>query len=476
MSQRDDRSTRREFLTHEVGVAAATATILFGADARASQSQAARKATGRVLGANDRINIAFIGNGMQFLTLIGMFKNRQRQKNDVHFSAVCDVWEPRLRYAQEQSGAEKTYRDYHEVLQRGDIDGVVLAVPDHWHGRMASEALLAGKDVYLEKPMTRTVEEAAKVNALVDQTKRVLQLGGSGPATRLYWKINDYIKAGKMGKILWGLISYNRNTREGMWDYPIPGVGSDSWPDAKVTPENLDWQMWLGPAPKRRFSAERYFRWRKFWDYSTGNAGDLLYHRLGTMCTMLGFEFPTRAVGVGGIYVQKNREVPDTYMTMIEYPGDYAINMVSCMANATSVPITVYANWGTLQVLEGQAAMDAMGDQRKAPAEAAQRRPRVVAVVRPERQFLNEFKEANEGKTEVTIEPEPSPNLAEDWLDSMRSRQSPVYNALRGYQVMVAIALGVESYRKGKVMAFDPTRRAIISAPRPHREYPPAGA
>jgi predicted dehydrogenase len=472
MSQRDDRSTRREFLTQEVGIAAATATMLSGVSARAAQS----KTTGRVLGANDRINIAFIGNGMQFLTLVEMFKRRQQQNNDVHFAAVCDVWEPRLNYAQKQSGAEKTYRDYREILQRPDIDGVVLAVPDHWHCRMASEALQAGKDVYLEKPMTRTVDEAAKINALVDRTKRVLQLGGTGPATRLYWKINEYIKAGKMGKILWGLISYNRNTREGMWDYPIPGVGSDSWPDAKVTPENLDWQMWLGPAPKRRFSAERYFRWRKFWDYSTGNAGDLLYHRLGTMCTMLGFEFPTRAVALGGIYVQKNREVPDTYMTMIEYPGDYAINMVSCMANATSVPITVYGNWGTLQVLEGQAAMDAMGDQRKTPADAPQRRFRTVAVVRPERQFLNEFKEANDGKTEVTIEPEPSPNLAEDWLDSMRSRQSPVYNALRGYQVMVAIALGVESYRKGKVMAFDPVRHTVVSAPRPHREYPPAGA
>jgi hypothetical protein len=95
-----------------------------------------------------------------------------------------------------------------------------------------------------------------------------------------------------------------------------------------------------------------------------------------------------------------------------------------------------------------------------------------VAQVKPERTFLNEFREANNGQTEVTIEPEPSPNLAEDWLDCMRSRQSPVYNALRGYQVMVAIALGVESYRKGKVMAFDPVRRTILPAPPPRREPP----
>ncbi|MEK7409650.1 MAG: Gfo/Idh/MocA family oxidoreductase [Acidobacteriota bacterium] len=456
MSYKADQSTRRDF------IAATTATL----------------ASGRVLGANDRINIAFIGNGMQFETLIRVFKNRQQQKNDVQFAAVCDVWEPRLQYGLKQAGAEKGYRDYREVLQRKDIDGVVLAVPDHWHCRMASEAMLAGKDVYLEKPMTRTVEEAAKLNELVNKTKRVLQLGGTGPATRLYWKVNDYIKAGKMGKVVWGLISYNRNTREGMWDYPIPGVGSEHWPDAKFGPENIDWEMWLGPVPKRRLSAERYFRWRKFWDYSTGNAGDLLYHRLGVMSTMVGFDFPTRAVGVGGVYVQKNREVPDTYMTMIEYPGDYSVNMVSCMANATSVPVTVYGNWGTLQVNEGQSFMDAMGDQRKAPPPGPQapRRPRQSAVVRAERQFLKEFQEANDGQAEVTIEAEPSPSLGDNWLDSMRSREAPVYNALRGYQVMVAIALGVESYRKGRVMAFDPVRQVMLPAPPPHREHPPAEA
>ena len=474
MIDKDDQSTRRDFLTRDAGIAAMTATLASTAGAKTSSAQAAPKAGGRVLGANDRINIAFIGNGMQYESLIRVFKNRRQQKNDVNFAACCDVWEPRLKFGMEQSGAEKAYRDYREILARNDIDGVVLAVPDHWHHPMASQAMLAGKDVYLEKPMTRTVEEAAKLNDLVNKTRRVMQLGGSGPATRLYWRINDYIKAGKMGKVVWGLISYNRNTREGMWDYPIPGVGSERWPDAKYTPENLDWKMWLGSAPKRRFSAERYFRWRKFWDYSTGNAGDLLYHRLGMMSTMVGFDFPVRAVGVGGIYVQKNREVPDTYMTMIEYPGDYSVNMVSCMANATSVPVTVYANWATLQMLEGQAAMDAMGDQRNAPAPGAQRRPRQSAVVKAERQFEKEFREANDGKTEVTIDSEPGPSLGDNWLDCMRSREAPVYNALRGYQVMVAIALGVESYRRGRVMAFDPSRQVMLPAPPPHKEFPPA--
>lgn len=98
------------------------------------------------------------------------------------------------------------------------------------------------------------------------------------------------------------------------------------------------------------------------------------------------------------------------------------------------------------------------------------------AVVRAERQFLNEFKEANGGQTEITIDSEAGPSLGENWLDCMRTREAPVYNALRGYQVMVAIGLGVESYRKGRVMAFDPARRVIMPAPRPHKEYPPVEA
>jgi predicted dehydrogenase len=278
-----------------------------------------------------------------------------------------------------------------------------------------------------------------------------------------------------MGKVVWGLISYNRNTREGMWDYPIPGVGSDHWPDAKVTPENLDWDMWLGPAPNRKYSHERYFRWRKYWDYSGGNATDLLYHRLGMMSTMIGFDFPTRVVGAGGIYVQKNREVPDTYMTMIEYPGDYAVNMVSCMANGQSVPMTVYGNWATLQIAEPQMAGNSMGDQRRGAAPSPGRRTQ-TAIVRAERPFVKEFQAANDGKTEVTIESERGKDLVDDWLDCIRTRETPIYNVTRGYQVMVAIALGVESYKAGKVMAFDPKSRRVLSSPPQHKEYLPQDA
>jgi predicted dehydrogenase len=462
--------SRRDFLGKTVaGVAAAS---LVGTTRVAARTQARASSASRVLGANDRIRLGFIGCGMQFHALLGRgFRPRHTRQNDFDYVAVCDVWQPRLDYAKQETGAEHTYRDYRELLKRDDIDGVVIAVPDQSHFRIASEALLAGKDVYLEKPMTYTIDEADRLHDLVQETGRMLQVGGSGVNTPLHWKVNEYIKAGHMGKVLWGLISYNRNTSEGegMWDYPIPGVGGQAWPDAPVTEQNLDWDMWLGPAKKRKFSKERYFRWRKYWDYSGGNATDLLFHRLGAMSAMVGFDFPTRATGSGGIYVQKNREVPDTYMTVVEYPGEYCINMVSCMANATSAPITVYGNFGTLEIVPPQ--RPAPGTPRSAAARQG------TAVIKAERQRLKQFQEANNGQTEVTLQAdEPAEDLVDNWMNAMRSRKTPIYDVLKGYQVTVAINLGVQSYREGRTMGFDPVRRRVLDRPQPRREYLPKDA
>jgi len=474
-NESERKPNRRDFFGRAAGTVASV-SMLASSSAAAARPSVTPKVTGRPLGANDRINIGMIGCGMQFYGLLDRAVNRRKKEtNDFEFAAVCDVWEPRLTLGQEATKAQKTYRDYRELLANPDIDGVMIVVPDHWHFKMASEACRAGKDVYLEKPMTYTIEEAAELNDLVNETGKVLQVGGSGPADRINWRIQEYLQAGRMGKILWGLISYNRNTREGMWDYPIPGVGSRPLPDAAVTPgNNLDWDMWLGSAPKRPFSAERYFRWRKYWDYSGGNATDLLYHRLGTMSTMIGFDFPSRVVGAGGIYVQKNREVPDTYMTLVEYPGDYSINMISCMANTSSSPLTVYGNWGTLEVLRGPAPVgDSMGDQTRGPRPAG--RSRTYVQVKAERTFLDEFKAANGGKEEVIIEDEEGDDLFDNWLDCMRSRKKPYYDVLRGYQVMVAIRLGVDSYREGRVMAFDPKSKQVIYPPA-RKTYLPADA
>jgi predicted dehydrogenase len=459
-------STRREFLGRTAATVASVS--LLGARAPRAEAQPLRGVQGRIPGANDRIRLGYIGCGMQFESLLSRFNARRDRTGDIEYAAVSDVWLPRLDHARERTGAAHAYRDYRELIARPDIDGVVIAVPDHWHYRIAREALFAGKDVYLEKPMTYTVEEAAKLLDDVQQTGRMLQVGGGGPNVPLHWRVREYIEAGRMGKVLWGLISYNRNTDSGMWDYPIPGIGDKAWPDAAVTEQNLDWEMWLGSARTRPFSPERYFRWRKYWDYSGGNATDLLFHRLGAMSAMVGFDFPTRVVSAGGIYVQKNREVPDTYMTTVEYPREYCINMVSCMGNASSAPISIYGNWATVQVLPPERQRGA------APGE----RPRGGrAVITAERQFLERFREANDGQTEVTIATdEPTQDLPDNFVESMRSRQAPIYDVLKGYQVTVAIQLGVESYREGRAIGFDPSTRKVLTGLPDRTVYLPSGA
>lgn len=454
-------STRRQFLGQTAGTVAGV--TLAGAVLPTDAAQTARSAS-RVLGANDRIRLGFIGCGMQFQDLLrrGFFPRRDRQ-GDIDFVEVCDVWQPRVDNAKTKTGAERAGRDYRALLARPDIDGVVIVVPDHLHYTIARAAVLAGKDVYLEKPMTYTIDEAAKLQDVVQQTGRMLQVGGSGLNSPLHQALHQYVQAGKMGKVVWGFISYNRNTTEGMWDYPMPGIGSEAWPDAPVTSENLDWQAWLGGARKRPFSKERYFRWRKYWDYSGGNATDLLFHRLGALSAIVGFDFPTRVVSAGGIYVQKNRQVPDTYMTTVEYPKAYCFNMVSCMANADSAPITVYGNWGTLQVLPSVR-------QPGQPAPRGGGR----GVITAERTFEKQFKEANDGKTQVDITTEtPMEDLVDNWLNSMRSRQAPIYDVAKGYQVTVAIQLGVQSYREGRALGYDPKTRRILTQLPGRPEYPP---
>jgi predicted dehydrogenase len=457
-------STRRQFLHTAAGSVAGASLI--GSSRAADAAQPTAKAASRVLGANDRIRLGFIGCGMQFQDLLrrGFFPRRDRV-GDIDFVEVCDVWQPRVDNAKAKTGAERAGRDYRSLLARPDIDGVVIVVPDHLHYPIARAALLAGKDVYLEKPMTYTIDEAAKLHDHVQQTGRMLQVGGSGLNSPLHQKLHAYVKSGKMGKVVWGFISYNRNTTEGMWDYPIPGIGSEPWPDAPVTAENLDWQAWIGGARKRPFSKERYFRWRKFWDYSGGNATDLLFHRLGALSAIVGFDFPTRVVGAGGIYVQKNRQVPDTYMTTVEYPGEYCFNMVSCMANESSAPITVYGNWGTLQVLPAV---------RPAPGQAPRGSLGGRAVIKAERTFEKQFKEANDGLTEVEITTdEPQQDLIDNWLESMRSRQAPIYDVRKGWQVTVAIQLGVQSYKEGRALGYDSRARRILTELPTRREYEP---
>ncbi|MBI3665553.1 MAG: Gfo/Idh/MocA family oxidoreductase, partial [Acidobacteria bacterium] len=279
-------------------------------------AKVARPAGSRVVGANDRINFGLIGVGAMGFGHVKQLVRRSKENGDVQVVAVSDIYTRRKKRAQEHAGlADKdVHHDFRDLVARSDVDAVLIATPDHWHARQALDALRARKDVYLQKPMTYTIEEAREVAAAVRQTGRVLQVGSQHSSDLRYHRAREVIEKGWIGSPLWAQGTFSRNSIYGEWNYTIDDDGNE---------ETIDWKAFLGPAPRRPFSQDRYFRWRKYWDYSGGIATDLLYHKLAPLLVAVtgpgGAPFPTRVTAHGGIYVHKDREVPDSYATTVEY-------------------------------------------------------------------------------------------------------------------------------------------------------------
>ena len=402
------KMSRREFLR----VSAATAAV-------AGLGLAAMPASGRAIGANDKINIGVIGCGNRGKHHLGVLLGMQKD-GKVQVVAVSDIYTKRLDDAKTRSAAPG-FADYREVLGRNDIDAVFIATPDHWHATMAIEAMNAGKDVYLEKPMTYTWQEAKEVAKVAKETGRILQVGAQSASQDQWWQANKLIKDGAIGKLVWTSSSLSRNSTKGEWNYNI---------DEDASEANIDWKSFIGSAPMRPFDKERFFRWRKYWDYSGGIATDLFYHQLSHLQIALGPEFPSRVMAGGGIYVQNDREVPDTYSTIIEYPSQHTVMICSSMANRQGVPEVIRGHEATMSF--------------EAPG----------VVIRPEKEFEDKIKEK-----QVATEPR-----ADHWvnfLECVRTRNQPHLNADVGYRIMTAIQLGVLAFRSGKMMSFDPIREEV---------------
>lgn len=305
---RQDPKSRREFLklaaAGAAGLSAATS-----ASASSAHLLAVRQAPQAPGSALDTIQIALIGAGGQ-----GMGDARTALRvPGVEIVAVADVYDGRLVRSKEMWGdAIFTTRDYREVLARADVDAVIIATPDHWHARMAIDAMKAGKDVYLEKPMVQDVEEGPQVVETAQKTKRILQVGSQRVSSIIYAKARDLFKSGVIGELNFVEAWWHRNSAMGAWQYTIP-------PDA--SPETCDWDRFLGDAPKRPFDATRLFRWRNYRDYGTGIPGDLFVHLFSGIHYVLDSIGPTRIVATGGLrYWHDGRDVPDIAVGFYDYP------------------------------------------------------------------------------------------------------------------------------------------------------------
>src|SRR5882762_7208450 len=292
------RHSRREFL--KVAAGAATVPTMLRAQAP----------TTRTVSANDRIRIAAFGLGIR-----GQQDTRAAVRAPgIELAAVADVYDGRRTLSKEIFGERVfTARDYREILARRDIDAVIIATPDHWHAQMAIDAMNAGKDVYVEKPMVQELDEGLRVIDAARQTNRILQVGSQHPSSIVYAKAKELFRAGAIGELNLVEAWINRNSVLGAWQYSIP-------PDASR--DTIDWDRFIGRAPKRPFEPVRLFRWRNYRDYGTGVAGDLFVHLLTGLHFATGSRGPNRVYATGGLRFWKDgRDVPDVMLALLDYPG-----------------------------------------------------------------------------------------------------------------------------------------------------------
>ena len=274
---------------------------------------------GRVAGSNERIRLGIVGCGGIAQSHLGALL-RMRESHNVEVAAVCDVYETRARAFQDRiwrvGGDAALHDDHRKLIGHPGLDYVLIATPEHWHAQIALDALDAGLHVYCEKPMTHGLTGANQVVDKVRETGLKLQVGVQGMSDDRYAAANKAIREGKLGPVLQAQIDYVRNHSLDLGPWRT-GVQADL-----SKPSDLDWERWLGPAPKRPWSAPRYFEWRNYREYSGGIATDLFIHRLTRILKACDLTYPERVVGMGGIYLWNDgRDLPDNFEMLAEYPA-----------------------------------------------------------------------------------------------------------------------------------------------------------
>ncbi|MFN7923466.1 MAG: Gfo/Idh/MocA family oxidoreductase [Bryobacteraceae bacterium] len=452
---------RRQFL---LGAGVAGSTLA----APAFSARPAAKSAGRVLGANDRINVGVIGVGGRGSYVAREFGIAGKGEGNAQIAAVCDVYQKRVNKNKEHWAKEygkcDGYLDYREIINRSDIDAVVVATPDHWHATIALAAMDRGKDVYLEKPMCHTLEEARQLVQTVRETKRVLQVGSQTTSGDQWHQARRVVSEGMLGRILLSQGSYHRNSIEGEWNWPID---KEAGPDGKG--ENfIDWKMWLGPAQKRNWDPDRFFRFRKYWDYSGGIATDLYYHVVAPMNICWGEpQFPHKVMAGGGIYEfsklpednsKPDREVPDTFHLIGEYSKGHSIVLSSSMANSQHIPGLIRGHGATLTMVE------------HGRFEGYSPFITLKAETRGKKWIVPELEEKFKGETEIKIPVKENNTMQAhvgNFLSCMRTRQKPTLDVETGARAQALITMAVHSYREGRVLYFD--EKNWKSVPKPAR-------
>lgn len=413
--------------------------------------------------ANGRIQFAFIGCGARAHELIAaLLAHRQAE-----IVAVCDAYKGRTERAVDRiqgtrGAAPRIVKDWREAVQDPSVDAVVVASPDHWHKTMCLEALARGKDVYCEKPLTYRSSEGLEIIEAARKHQRIVQVGSQGMSSMVQGKARELIQAGRIGKVTMVRAAYNRNTASGAWIYPIP-------PDAN--PQTVNWEQFLGPAQKRPFSLERFFRWRCYEEYSGGIATDLFVHLCTTIHYLMGATMPARVVAMGELYRWKeSRDVPDTLNAILEYPEGFTVNLSSTFNNQAEAEGsfaflgtegTLQVGWGRLRHMPESAREDnrwIVESWPKALQDKYYQDPKVIAselpaLAQPSLAVRgSEYEESGQDATVAHFG---------HFLNSVRSRAPYWEDAVRGHQAAACAHMVNQSAKSHRVVEWDFSRNDI---------------
>jgi predicted dehydrogenase len=407
--------------------------------------------------ANDQIQIALIGSGGMGVA----DTNTALTVPGIKLVAVCDLYDGRLAEAKKRWGADIfTTRDYREILNRKDVDAVIIATPDHWHKDISVAAMNAGKHVYCEKPMVHDISEGPAVVEAQKRNKVVYQVGSQGLSSLGNEKAKELLKDGAIGKLNYAEGFWARMSPTGAWQYPIP---------ADASPKTVGWDAFVANTNKRPFDATRFFRWRNYRDYGTGVSGDLFVHLFSSLHFVTGSVGPDKVLSTGGLrYWKDGREVPDVMLGMFDYPETPEHPAFNLSLRVNFVDGTGGTNY--LRMVGSEGSMTVEWDRitlYKNKLEADANDP------------LLQTKNGAGGKEYVyerktMLPPEKLVYTAEEgykgahfdhfynWATAIRNNKDVTENALFGYRAAAPALLCNDSYFGNKIIQWDPKNLKLI--------------
>ncbi|KAA5541471.1 Gfo/Idh/MocA family oxidoreductase [Roseiconus nitratireducens] len=431
--------SRRSFL--KAGAAGATAAAV----AMPQRVQAAPKA-------NERMRIGFIGpGGRGFGAHVKTLCNLHAEGRNIDLVGVAEVYETQrdkvADFIKEKTGTDPArYVDYRDMIAKENLDAVCIGTPDHWHHKQTVDALAAGLNVYCEKPMTKTVEEAFDVESKWRESGKVMQVGVQSTSLPVWNEIRALLQDGVLGKVLGFQTEYFRNSNVGQWRY------YKLVPD--MSPKKIDWDRWLGKgeglAPEMPFDRAVYKQWRRFWPFGSGMFTDLFVHRTTSMLKATGLRIPGRVVGAGGIYLEYDgRDVPDVATVVADFNEGVQGLVTATMCNQESrVNQLIRGHYGTFALGNGEGfdGFEFIPERRQVTTQGDSGRRRFEAE---------------------TIATEPVKNTTHahfaNFLDACEAGDPSMCNNPPdlGAAAMAVVNLGAQSYRKGHVYFVDSDSREI---------------